>query len=113
MKIAIPTNDGLTIYPDFGNARGFLVLTVELGEIANEEMRFNPFTTKYFSAPENLNSIHDCQSVILNNIGAGFHGLLHDLNKEIIRTKDTIITNACIHYLENNLRKESQTCCCP
>jgi predicted Fe-Mo cluster-binding NifX family protein len=113
MKIAIPTNDGLTIHPDFGNARGFLVLTVELGAITNEEMRFNPFTTKYFSAPENLDSIRDCQSVILNNINAGFNSLLSDQNKEIIWTKQTIITNACIHYLENNLLKASHTCCCP
>ena len=42
MKIAIPTSDKKTIFGHTGHADYFLVLTVENGEITNEEYRRNP-----------------------------------------------------------------------
>ena len=109
MKIAIPTNDGLTITPDFGKAKGFLILTVELGEITREEMRWNSLNP----SDEFLAPINDCGAFIVNDIDPVFHGILSARQKEVIRTRELFITNAYVHFLENRLHKEANTCCCP
>ena len=113
MKIAIPTNDGLTISPDFGQAKGFLVLTLELGEIVKEEMRWNMLSDMLCSSDGLLHPINDCQVALVNDIGPALTRLVTGQKTEIIRTQESIITNAYVHYLENTLRKEANTCCCP
>jgi hypothetical protein len=113
MKIAIPTNDGLTLTPDFGQARGFLILTTELGEITREEMRWNKLSDILCSPDGLLTPICDCQTVLVNEIGTALSGLVAGQQMEIVRTHESIITNAYVHYLENTLRKEANTCCCP
>jgi hypothetical protein len=113
MKIAIPTNDGLTISPDFGQAKGYLVLTLQLGEIVEEEMRWNRLSDILCSDDGLLHPINDCQVALVNDIGPAFARLVTGQKTEIIRTGETIITNAYVHYLENILRKEANTCCCP
>ncbi len=42
IKIAIPTDDGVTISRHFGQARAFLVVTMEEGEIIDQELRELP-----------------------------------------------------------------------
>ncbi len=42
VKIAIPTNDGVTISRHFGQARAFLVITLDQGEIVDQELRELP-----------------------------------------------------------------------
>ena len=113
MKIAIPTNDGLSISPDFGQAKGFLIVTSELGEITNEELRWNKLSDILCSGDGFLTHVSDCQVIMVNHIGTTFSGLLNGEKKEIVRTEETIITNAYIRYLENTMRKEANTCCCP
>lgn len=44
IKIAIPTNDGKTISRHFGQARAFLIVTLENGEITDRELREMPDT---------------------------------------------------------------------
>jgi predicted Fe-Mo cluster-binding NifX family protein len=113
MKIAIPTNDGLTLSPDFGQAKGFLILTLGLGEIIQEEMRWNKLSDMLCSSGGFLEPVSDCQVIMVNNIGPTFKELLSGQKKEIIHTRESIITNAYVHYLENTLSKETNTCCCP
>lgn len=42
IKIAIPTNDGKTISRHFGQAKAFLVVTLDNGEITDQELRELP-----------------------------------------------------------------------
>ncbi len=42
IKIAIPTSDGKTIFRHFGQARAFLVVTLENGELIHQELREMP-----------------------------------------------------------------------
>ena len=42
IKIAIPTDDGVTISRHFGRARAFLIVTLEDGEVAGQELRELP-----------------------------------------------------------------------
>lgn len=113
MKIAIPTNDGLTLSADFGQAKGFLILTSELGEITGEELKWNRLSDTLCSSDGFLTPILDCDAVIVREIGPTNKRLVEEQNIEIIRTSESIITNAWVHYLENTLRKEANTCCCP
>jgi hypothetical protein len=113
MKIAIPSNDGLTICPEFGQARGFLVLTSELGEITGEEMRWNISGNPISQNNEFPEPACDCQVVMVNAIGADDRDLLLRNKKEIVHTSEQIITNAWVHYLETILRREANSCCCP
>jgi predicted Fe-Mo cluster-binding NifX family protein len=39
IKIAIPTDDGVTISRHFGHAKAFLVVTLDNGEITDQELR--------------------------------------------------------------------------
>jgi hypothetical protein len=113
MKIAIPTNDGLSVSPNFKQARGFLILTLELGEIIREDLKWK--TNKDIPGIDggHLNPINDCQAVMVHDNDPAFFGVSTDIGKEIIRTRESIITNACMHFLENTFRNEANTCCCP
>jgi len=44
MKLAIPSNDRLTLSPHFGRTAGFLIFEVVDGNIVHEEYRLNAFT---------------------------------------------------------------------
>ncbi|MCX6305211.1 MAG: hypothetical protein NT040_09590 [Bacteroidetes bacterium] len=113
MKIAIPSNDGLMLCHDFGHSRGFLVLTVELGEIIREEMRWNKLSDILCSDDGLLAPIHDCQIVLADAIGNSSKALLAGKNIAVTHTSESIITNAFLQYKENTLRREANTCCCP
>ncbi|MCX6247662.1 MAG: hypothetical protein NTW10_08010 [Bacteroidetes bacterium] len=113
MKIAIPTDDGFTLSKKFSPASAYLVLTVELGEIVNQEMRRNKVTGFTISEFTTFNTIRDCSVVIVRSIGEGPSQVLKAQNKEIILTDESIVTSAVLHYLESSLQKESNSCCCP
>jgi predicted Fe-Mo cluster-binding NifX family protein len=113
MKIAIPTDDGLTLAPQFTPSMAYLVLTLELGEIVHQEMRWNNPKKSPVSEIPPFHTIRDCSVVIVREIGAGPADVLKSQEKEIIRTNETIITSAFMHYLGSSYKKESNTCCCP
>ncbi len=113
MKIAIPTDDGLTLALQIDTALAYLVLTVELGEIVYQEKRLNNAKEVSVSEIPVFDMISDCNVVFVREIGAGPADVLKLQGKEIIRTNETIITSAFMHYLESSYKKESNTCCCP
>jgi predicted Fe-Mo cluster-binding NifX family protein len=113
MKIAIPTDDGLTLARQFNPVLAYLVLTIELGEIVHQEMRWNKVMGSSVSEFPTFHTIHDCNAVIVRKIGEGSAEILKSQGKEISLTTETIITSALIHYLESSFQNESNTCCCP
>ena len=113
MKIAIPTDDGLTLATQFNTALAYLVLTVELGEIVHQEKRLNNTNNVSVKEMTTFDMIRDCDVVIVREIGVVPTNILKSQDKEIIRTNETIITSAIMHYLGSAYKKESNTCCCP
>jgi predicted Fe-Mo cluster-binding NifX family protein len=113
MKIAVPTNDGLRMCPDFGQAGGYLVVNLELGEITQEEIRWNNLSDASLPSGGSIGSITDCQAVMADRITPEIVKSLSERHMEIISTHDPIITNAFVHYLEGDYRREANTCCCP
>jgi len=113
MKLAIPTDDGLTLSDDIGSARGFLIINVQLGEIVHEELRWvKPLDN--LRPPERFpDTLRDCQAVMVCNSGNSPSGVQKDTDLAVILTGETIITNAYIQFLNNSYREEANTCCCP
>jgi predicted Fe-Mo cluster-binding NifX family protein len=113
MKIAFPTDDGLTLAPQFSLALSYLVLTLELGEIVHQEKRLNNTRETAVSGKDAYDIINDCKVVIVREIGDEPAGVMKSQEKEIIRTSETIITSAFMHYMDSSYKKESNTFCCP
>jgi predicted Fe-Mo cluster-binding NifX family protein len=113
MKIAIPTNDGFTVAQQFRSAKGFLVMTIQLGEIVMQEMRWNLPGDAVASNNVCNSNLSDCESLIIHKGGRNSGIYLQSLQKEIIETDETIITKALLQYLNKSLLKETNVCCCP
>jgi hypothetical protein len=65
VKIAIPTNDGVTINPTYCSSRGFLVTTVRDGSIVQREMRWNLLSEMMTSTGGCYYNLADCDIVLL------------------------------------------------
>jgi predicted Fe-Mo cluster-binding NifX family protein len=110
MKIAIPTNDGLLVIPEFSHFKGFLVVTLNLGEIISEEFR-----EKTNGSPDRsyLTGIRDCGIVMARLIDAEERKRLEENGKKVVITRESIITRAIIEFINADLVRETNTCCCP
>jgi len=113
MKIAIPTHDGLTLVSGLNDATAYLVLTLELGEITNQEKRMIQDKKGPVNGTRSYDDIPDCEVLLVRDTMESSIGMLNSLGKEIIMTHEIFITSAIMHYLGAEYRKESNTCCCP
>ena len=113
MKIAIPTNDGFTVNQGFNQEQGFLVTTIRLGEVVQQEMRWNQQSEILASAGGTYKNLSDCDKIIVREINIEMREYLQLHSKEVIKTEETIITTVLMQYLQEVLQKESNTCCCP
>jgi predicted Fe-Mo cluster-binding NifX family protein len=112
MKIAVSTNDGLHVAPDFEGARGFLFFTVALGEITHQEWCPSARPGN-LPVEEKVSALSDCSGIIVRNIQSSSSRLLQDHGIPVIRSGGEIITNVIVQYLEREYRSASNTCCCP
>ncbi len=92
MKIAVVTDNGSTISRHFGRALGYLVFTIEAGEIVEKEQRAKPIHQQCgHEDHEHHNHVHlhgigehpvdhhaqmldpirDCEAVLVRGMGAG------------------------------------------
>lgn len=113
MKIAIPTQDGIMIAPYLGRPKGFLVLTIELGEIVNEEIRWNILSDILTSEDGYMYNLKDCSVIIAQEISDRVCKWLKLKQIQVICSKEVIITKIVMDYLTTTLVRESNTCCSP
>jgi hypothetical protein len=113
MKIAIPTDDGIMLPASSKNSKGYLVLTINGGEITNEELRWNKLSDLLTSENGIPQSLNDCPCVIVNPCFNGLEGLIKSKKIEAIITKEVIITKVIMEYLNITMRRESNICCSP
>jgi predicted Fe-Mo cluster-binding NifX family protein len=112
MKIAIPTNDSLMIASSFETCDEFLILTIMLGEIVEEEIRQRQEPGKidlYQTFPQLL----DCSLIVVREISEPSTKYFRSKGIRIMKTEEEIITSIVVHYLEHEYRDASNTCCCP
>ncbi len=112
MKAAIPTNDGLMMASSFEDARGFLVLNIELGKVVKEEM-IGSKPGRSSVAGDVFDLLKDCSAVLAGNITDASKTILEKRHISFIPCRDMIITNVIMNYLEHEAGKVADTCCCP
>ena len=113
MKIAVPTDDGIMISAYAQNPQGYLVLTVDGGEITGEELRWNKPGDFHISAQGSPDALRDCSTLIVNVASPGLPEFLNAIKVDLITTKEVIITRIIMEYLNITLRRESNTICSP
>jgi predicted Fe-Mo cluster-binding NifX family protein len=112
MKIAIPTNDGINVAPCFESAKGCLIVTISLGDIVHEDLRWKSDNIGA-DTTELCSEVSDCSFVIVHELTQSAKKIFKENRITVIQTADDIITNAIIHYLEHEHLEASNTCCCP
>lgn len=113
MKIAIPTDDGIKFPALIKNPKAFLVITIESGEIINEELRWNKLFNAHPGVDSILTNLSDCSIFIINKNSDFSHEILPSESLEVITSKEEIITNVIMEFLHTTLQEESNTCCSP
>lgn len=124
MKIAAVTDDGQTISRHFGRATHYLVVTVEDGRIAGQELREKaghhtfgaheghghaPGEPHGFDAASRgrhaqmLHTIRDCQAVLAGGMGLGMQRNLEAVGIRPLLTDLTDITKAVRAFAEGRL----------
>jgi predicted Fe-Mo cluster-binding NifX family protein len=117
MKIAVASDDEITIAQHFGRTKGFVIVELENGSITNREYRENNFTS-HGRGPKNyepepgrhgpiLEALKDCDVIISHGMGKR---LLSDLKVAVIEiccTEEMYVARAINYYaagiLDNNL----------
>jgi predicted Fe-Mo cluster-binding NifX family protein len=113
MKIAIPTEDGYTINQYLTPAKGFLISTIQFGEVVEQEMRWNLNNEIPTSEDESYKTLVDCNKVIVREIELNQSDFLQLQKIDVIKTDETIITKVLMQYMKTVMQKESDTCCSP
>ncbi|MEX2162522.1 MAG: NifB/NifX family molybdenum-iron cluster-binding protein [Anaerolineales bacterium] len=125
MKIAVITDDGITISRHFGRAQNYQVLTVQDGKIITTELRAKPGHTQFRDGDhEHLEAsgqqhgygpmaekrhsrmaevISDCQVVLCRGMGKGAYDNLQALGIQIIVTDLSSIDKAVSAFLDGSI----------
>lgn len=115
MKIAFPTNDGVTIASHFRRSREFKIFDIESNRILSTEIRLTGFLNSYSSQTfrrssrehhqiqkEIINVIDDCDRVMVNKIRKRHLSMLVAHNTMVDTTRERDINKAIKYYLEDN-----------
>jgi hypothetical protein len=102
IRVAIPTDDGVSIKSGFSGSRGFAVAVVENETIIRQEIRWNLLSEILTSAYGMYYNLEDCDVVIVNEICDGHRDMLHGYRKEVVETGHTEIMSAIRYYLVEN-----------
>ncbi|HUB81792.1 MAG TPA: NifB/NifX family molybdenum-iron cluster-binding protein [Bryobacteraceae bacterium] len=125
MKIAVPTNDGLSISEHFGRSAGFLVFETENDRIVSSELRKNQGLEDHEGSscggdpavePHShgaiLLSLTGCDVVICAGMGArAAEALKQEGVREVVFTHSGLAAEAVEAYLKGRLQVSSQQFC--
>lgn len=118
MRIAIPTDDEKTISPHFGHARGFVILTVENGQITDRETRRRQNGCDSHE-PEHggqrcealVEMIDDCAVVLVCRMGGGPYRRVQAAGIRPVFTELTNLDEAVRSLLEGTLPESAPNLC--
>ncbi len=132
MKVAIITDDGNTISQHFGQAKFYLVASIDSGVILDREMREkvghghfslgesgghdHEHTHEHHGSDDTAHHKHtlmaikisDCEAVICGGMGRGAYESMRNLNIRPIVTDLKNINDALIGYMNNNLSDHTE-----
>jgi predicted Fe-Mo cluster-binding NifX family protein len=121
MKIAIASDDELTIAAHFGRTRGFVIFDIENGIIKERKYRINNFTG-HARGLENadhqidrhgpiLAALKDCDVVISSGMGRRICNDLQNAGIEAFIVDETDANEAVGLFLENALKNNPEKGC--
>jgi len=105
MKIAIPTNDGLTIAKEFESAGGFLVKTFKNGDLVKEELRKLRFSELINFEESYQDKVKDCQYIYVRKIDEEFLDALKEIEIQCIKTQEELISKIVFQVKDEALLK--------
>ena len=121
MKIAIPSNDQITISRHFGRAAGFMILDIEKNKVVHKEYKSNTFTGhakgQHHEKEHNhshhgiFNAIGGCQTVIAGGMGRRLYTDFEQKGMEVFVTSENDIEKALELFFSNALDNNSDNCC--
>ncbi|MCB2224780.1 MAG: iron-molybdenum cofactor biosynthesis protein [Actinobacteria bacterium] len=110
MKIAIASNDGVSVGRHFGRVRGFVVLTVEDGAVTGREERPSPRANGggrgehgHADCFEVAGVIGDCEALVAGGMGRGAYGRFTEAGIETILTDERSVEEAAARYAAGDL----------
>lgn len=126
MKIAVPTNDGMTISRHFGRSAAFLVFDVQDGSIQGRETRSNAGLCSHEPRHSHgsgcqsggvhshrgvVSALGDCELVICSGIGDGAGDALGAQGIRTILTNTGPVEDAVAAYLAGTLAEATASAC--
>ncbi len=124
MKIAIPSNDQVTISNHFGRAAGFMIFETENDSILRKEYKQNTFTKHthghhhkdnpgagHHSHTGIFNALGDCQIVIAGGMGQRLYNDFEKREIQVFVTTEKKIDKALELFINNKLDNNSDQCC--
>ena len=113
MKAAVPTNDGLMIASSFEEAKGFLILNIEMGKVTGEELVWNQVAYDKKAPQVYLSALKDCSAVLSLPVNGDLKTTMLSQGISMISSNERIIHNAIVNYLEHEVSRAADYCCCP
>ncbi len=128
MKIAIPSNDNISVSQHFGRSKGFTVCEIEDNKVVDRKHIANTFTHhaqgghhEHDHHHEHGNSAHshegifkaigDCDLVIAGGMGRRLYNDFAERNIQVYVTRETNVTKALEIFLQGNLDNNPDKCC--
>ena len=119
-RIAIPSNDRLTINPHFGRTAGFLVFDYDGSEITSEYRAVEESTAEEICCGGGgashheliVRSIRDCDVVIAGGMGSGMMRTLYDAGIEVALSTVTDARSAVEMLVHDILPASTGSGCC-
>ena len=112
MKIAIPSDDGINISKNLDLTKGFVVFTIQFGEIVEGEFRQSVIDENK-TEKKIFNLVDDCTDLIVKESDQKSFAFSRKKELTIISTKETIISTIISSFLAESQRHDANTCCCP
>lgn len=125
MKIALPTNDGVTISGHFGRSASFLIFEIENGQIKSRELKANGMehshtqeTCDHHSAESKphshagiLATLDGCEVVICAGMGQRAAEALRTCGTQILVTPPASAEETVVAYLAKKLTPQTERFC--
>lgn len=125
MKIALITDDGLTVSKHFGRAQYYLVVSLEGSQVVKREMRAKPQHTQFATDPHDHDAvdghqhgsgpaaqnrhtqmaqvISDCEALVCGGMGSGAYFNMAQHGIKPIVTEVNKVDEAVLAYAEGRL----------
>jgi hypothetical protein len=99
LKIAIPSDDGLTVKTSLCSSRGYVVTTIISGVIIHQEMRWNLLSEIMTACDGRYYNLHDCTHVIFHVISERRREILTGKGIEVLLTDNNSVNVALADFL--------------